>query len=490
MSILLKNALYLTPDCETWAAADIYIEGEKIAAIGGACADYSPDEVIDCTGKAVIPGLINAHAHSYTGYLKGSIDNVPLDIYMLYAIAGGSSRSAREIYISTLVEALQMLKKGTTAVIDHFSQRPSISVDGLDAASAAFKKLGIRARVATMFADKGFFDTLPLLPGELPSELLPKGGGKPQSIDEYIAVVESAYLKYREDPLIDVILGTDGPQRCSDELLLKHAQLESKYKMGWETHILESKTQAVVSNNFYGKGLLEHMEELGVLNGRTALVHHVWVSDKEIDCVQRAGATVVHCPSSNLHLGSGIAPIDIYKRRGINVALGSDGGNCGSLGMLEQIKLAALLHNVSDVDYENWFSASDALKLDYCGGAKLFDKPIGHICEGACADICIIDIDNITWQPVNDMTRQLVYYENGSNVDTVIIAGQKVLEHGKSVLIDEDVLIAEAKELCEKLRRDCADAMARVEQQKSYMRGMYLREIRRDVGFNRFSRDI
>ena len=146
MSILLKNALYLRSDCRTWTTDDIYIEGDTIRAIGASCAAYEPDETINCAGKAVIPGLINAHAHSYTGYLKGTIDNVPLDIYMLYAIAGGSFRSEREIYVCSLVEGLQMLKTGTTSVIDHFSQRPSISAAGLDADAAAFKKLGMTAR--------------------------------------------------------------------------------------------------------------------------------------------------------------------------------------------------------------------------------------------------------------------------------------------------------------------------------------------------------
>ena len=150
----------------------------------------------------------------------------------------------------------------------------------------------------------------------------------------------------------------------------------------------------------------------------------------------------------------------------------------------------ALLHDVSHVDYEDWFSASDALMLDYHGGAKLFGRRIGAIEEGACADVTIIDIENILWQPVNDMTRQLVYYENGSHVDTVIVAGRKVLEHGRSLFVDEDELIAEAKELCAKLRKDCAGAMALVEKQIPYMRGMYLREIRRDIGFNRFIREV
>lgn len=489
MSILLKNATYLKPDLQSWSEGDITVTGSQIAALGTADPDIAWEEVIDCKGKVVIPGLINSHAHSYTGYLKGTIDNVPLDIYMLYAIAGGSFRTPREIFVSSALEALSMLKRGTTAVVDHFSQRPMLSIEGLDATVSAFQAVGMRARIATMFADKGFFETLPMAPGELPAQVLPKGGGKGQSVEEYISLVEQAFLKYEKDPLIQIMLGTDGPQRCSDELLLKTGELEQKYSMGWQTHILEAKTQAIVSHRFYGKGLIEHMDELGVLNERTALVHHVWVSDRELELVARHGSTVVHCPSSNLHLGSGVAPVDRYRAMGIPVALGSDGANCGSSGMLEQVKLAALLHNVAQPDYERWFSADQALALDYQGGAGIFRQNIGCLTPGAQADLVIIDIDNIFWQPANDLTRQLVYYENGSNVDTVLIAGRPVLRNGVSPLLNEADLIAEGKELCEKLRRDCVDSMALVEKQIPYLRKMYLREIGQDIGFNRFIRN-
>ena len=230
------------------------------------------------------------------------------------------------------------------------------------------------------------------------------------------------------------------------------------------------------------------MEELGILNERTALVHHVWVSEKEQELVARAGATVVHCPSSNLHLGSGIAPVREYIARGIPVALGSDGGNCGGVGMLDQIKLTALLHNVSETDYEKWFSAEQALKMDYEGGARIFRENIGVLAPGAQADITLIDTENVFWQPINHLTRQLVYYENGSHVDTVYVRGVKVLENGRCLGVCEEDILAEAVEICEKLRRDCAEAFALVEKQTPYLRTMYLREIQKDIGFNRFSR--
>ncbi|MEG1492344.1 MAG: amidohydrolase family protein [Oscillospiraceae bacterium] len=491
MSILLRNACYISPDCGAWHTGDILIDGGVIKEIGFIDAGKEqPEEIIDCTNKIVIPGLINSHTHSYTGYLKGTIDNVPLDIYMLFAIAGGSFRTPREIFISSQLEALNMLKRGTTSIVDHFAERPAISLEGLKSTAEGFKALGMKAKVATMFADRGFFETVPMLPGELPREVLAPSGGKQQTVDEYIEEVEKAYCEYRDDELIDIMLGTDGPQRCSDELLLKTGELEAKYKMGWETHILEAKTQALVANRAYGKGLIEHMDELGILNERTALVHHVWVSDKELELVAKRGATVVHCPSSNLHLGSGVAPIDRYVDMGIDVAIGTDGGNCGSVGILEQVKLVASLHNVAQVDYEKWFSAEAALRMEYAGGAKILGKKIGKLEVGYEADLTLIDIDNVFWQPVNNLSRQLVYYENGSNVDTVFIAGRKVLEHGKSTLINEADLLAEAKEIADKLKKDSAKSFELVEKQIPYFRGMYMREIKNDVGYNRFIRDI
>lgn len=491
MSILIRNITYLEPDCESWSVGDIFIRDGLVCEVGNvSLGEDIPDEVIDGSGKIAIPGLINAHSHSYTGYLKGTIENLPLDLYMLHAIAGGSFRSSREIYVSSALESLNMLKRGITAAVDHFSERPALSADGLEATAKGFQALGMKAKIATMFADRSFFDTVPLLPDELPEDLKGTASGVPQTADEYIALVEEAHLKYQENPLVSVMLGTDGPQRCSDELLQKTAALEEKYQMGWQTHILEAKTQAIVSNKAYGKGLIEHMDDLGVLNQRTSLVHHVWVSEPELALVRDRGCTVVHCPASNLHLGSGLAPADLYREMGIDVAVGSDGGNSGTVGILEQLKLIASLSKVARADYEDWFTAAEVLQLAYQGGAKVMGRKIGRIEIGWEADLTLLDIDNVFWQPVNNLSRQLVYYENGSNIDTVIIAGKKVLEQGRSCLIDEAELLAEAKEIAARLKKDNAQRFALVERQTPYFRKMYLREIKRDLGYNRFTREI
>ena len=482
MTTLLKNAKYLLPDCVSWGEGDILLAGGRIAAVGALPQGAEADEVIDARGKLVIPGFINAHAHSYTGYLKGSIDCMPLDIYMLHAIAGGSSRSAREIYVSTMVEALEMLKSGTTSVVDHFSERPSLTTEGLHSAADAFDNLGMRANIATMFADRGFLDTIPLLPGELPDEVRDRPSGRAQSPEEYIAVVEQAYLDARErDGRVRVILGTDGPQRCSDHLLELTGELERKYEMGWQTHALEAKTQAVFAREQYGVGLIEHMRDMGLLNSRLSLVHAVWLSEREMELCAEYGVNIVHCPGSNLHLGSGIAPVGRYRELGVNVALGSDGGNCGGVAMPEQLRLAARLSRVTEPDYARWLTAADALKMDYSGGKRVLMRgSCGAISEGADADLVLLDADNCLWQPEGDLTCQLVYGESGANVDTVFVAGRKVLQGGRSTLVDEEALYAEAREYAARIRRDNAPKFEAVERQTPYLRGMYLREIERD----------
>lgn len=493
IATLITNIKYLLPDCQNWVIGDILVEDGKFSALGTIDKEGRRfDEIIDGANKLVIPGLINAHAHSYTGYLKGSIDNVPLDIYMLFAIAGGSFRTPREIYISTMIEALQMLKNGTTYVTDHFSERPMQTAQGLDAAAKAFSDLGMKATIAPMFADKSFFDTVPMEQGELPDTLRGSSSGRAQTPEEYIDLVEYSIKKYNhEDSMIQITLGTDGAQRCSQKLLELTGQLEEKYKAGWHTHVLEAKTQAIVSQKQYGTGLISYMNSLGLLNSRTSLVHYIWASEEEQQLVSDKGCSVIHCPSSALHLGSGIAPIDKIIHLN-SVAIGTDGGNCGNLSMLEKIKMTALLHKPAQPDFTKWISASDALRMCYQGGAKAVHQQnhIGAVQLGFDADFALIDINNVLWQPAAHLTEQLVYGEHGNHVDTVFIKGKKVLENGKSLLVNKQEIIEEAKELYKKITRDTAGAMKLVHKQIPVFQKMYQREIQRDIGYNRFIRPL
>lgn len=478
MAILIKNAWIYSGKDSGLFEGNLLIENGKITKIGDFEVTKEPEEVIDAKGKLVMPGLINAHSHSYTGLLKGTVDTVPLDIYMLNAIAGGSFRSPEEIYVSTMTQALEMLKTGTTSVIDHFSERPAVSIEGIKSVVDAFADSGMRATIAPMYADKSYFETVPMEEGEFPDELKGKSSGKMQQPEEYIAVVEKAIKEFHGyKNRIRIMLGTDGPQRCSEKLLRMTGELENKYKIGWQTHLLEAKTQAVMGHRLHGKGLVEKLDEMGLINERTDLVHFVWPSEKEAQIVIDRKANMVHCASSNLFLGSGVADVLAYLQKGMHIAIGTDGGNCGNVNMFEKIRLTALLHRVNEVDYKHWLNAEQAIEMALVGGSRalLQEKEIGSLEIGKQADFLILDTHNLTWEPINNIIRELVYYENGSSIDSVYVAGRKVIDQGKSTLVDEEEIMEQARTAAQRIQRDNADAFKMVKKQEPYFREMYLR---------------
>lgn len=486
MKTLITNAVYLSKDY-TFEKGNILIDNGRIVRLN--CETVDADEIIDATNQLIIPGLINAHSHSYTSFLKGTIDNVPLDIYMLHAFAGNTVRNPREIYVSTQLEGLQLLKFGVTSTFDHFMMRPKATVEGMDAAVDAYTDCGIKANIAPQYSDLPFTDTVPFEENELPEEFhsLPSS----MSHEEYFDLMRTVIEKYNGKGKVNFVVGVDGPQRCSDELMRKTADFVKKHDCGWHTHILETKTQAIASYNRYGKGLIEYIDDYGLLNEKTSFVHYIWVTDVEKELVRKHQVNVVHCPSSSLHLGSGVATVDQLVKDGNKVAIGTDGGNSGNLNMLEKIRLTADLHNLAQPDYDDWLSAKQSLQMCYDNGARVMMRSdIGKIDVGYAADLVFIDTDNILWQPVRNLMTQLVYMETGQNIVRVMVDGVTVVKDGKSVLVDESALIAEAKEISDKLSATTRDAFVRLEQQHPYFRKMYLRETRKDIGMNRFIRDV
>ena len=496
MKTLVTGALVLSPDCESFDAADVVISNDRIETIGavGSITRAGIDRIIDAKGLIAVPGFINAHGHSYAGLLKGSIDALPLDIYMLYAIAGGTARSPRAMYLSAMIDAVQMLKRGVTSFCDHYAQRPAQTVDGVEAGLQAYQDAGMRAVVAPMYSDKPFAQTVPFAAGKAPTPAVQPGAPAPQSPDGYLAVVEELIKRWNgTHSRLHVALGTDGPQRCTDPLLEKSRDLEAKYKAGWQTHLLEAQTQAIFARDTYGKPLVRHLvEDLHCINERTSLVHSVWLDDEEIDLVASTGATVVHCVRSNLHLGVGMAPVGTYRAKGIPVALGTDGANLGALDMLEVARFAALVHRIYERDYERWPDAASTLRMLYHGGARVIDRnPIqggglGVIQQGAKADLVFLKPNHIGWQPGQNLTRELLYYNSERAVHSVMVDGRLVVEDGTVRGVDEEALLAESIEVAERLGLIGPNAKAPSADEIALYREMYLENMESKIVENRF----
>lgn len=478
MNIILKNGRILDIMNGTISLGDIIVAEGMIDAVGTVDGDAEQSEVVDLEGKLVIPGLVNAHMHSYAGLAKGSIDNVPLDIYMLHAIAKSNRRTERDVYISTAVEAIQMLQFGTTGVVDHFANRPEHTMEHLDAAVQAYQDVGMRACIAPMYSDLEYMHTVPFTMDEFEHAKGTMGSSSVQSVEEYLEVCIAAARKWNSsNTAVKIMLGTDSPNRCSEKLLEKTGEAMVRHNLGWQTHLLEAHTQSVFALNKHGKSAVRHLKDMGLLNDRVSFVHYVWGTQDDHKVLAESGVNVIHCPSSNLHLGSGICPVNRLRSLGIPVGIGSDGGNCGNLNMWEKNRLVALLHRVDTPEYRDWITALDVLQMNTLNGARamLEDGKTGRIEPGYKADLVVIDIENSLWQPAGNMVNQLVFSETGSSIDKVIVGGRVVADTKRILGIDTAMIFEEAKVIVDRYKKDNEQQYDVLEKQVQVVDGMYRR---------------
>jgi 5-methylthioadenosine/S-adenosylhomocysteine deaminase len=250
--------------------------------------------------------------------------------------------------------------------------------------------------------------------------------------------------------------------------------------------------QAVTGREFYGSTLVEHLDSLGVLSDRATLAHGVWLTDSDITRLGEVRASVAHNPISNLKLGSGIAPWRALLDAGVNLGLGSDGLSTNdSARMFDVVKSAALLHKVTQPDYTKWPTADEVLWAATRGGAvsARLGSQVGAIAPGYKADLVVLDLRSVNFTPVNDIAQHLVYVENGESITEVWVDGQVVMRDGRCLLIDEEAVLDEIRELGgEYLQR-----FAKVEDInrvfEPYFRDIYRRCCQEPMGINRFSGD-
>lgn len=409
-----------------------------------------PGEVhIDARGKLIIPGLINCHSHSYGNLVRGLAANLPLELFALQTNVLTVDRTPREQYVSALLGAIEMLKHGVTTVLDQPGQSPY----GAGHAAQAYVDTGMRAIVAPILWDRPFHEWLPWDFASLPS--IVKEQVKEQEIPSSAEMVQLA-----EDFLSDWT-GRDhrirpgiaplAPGRCSDALLEASASLSEAWDAPMHTHLLETNLQAKQARQRYGVPMVKHLDDLGTLNPRFSMGHAVWITDAEEDLLAENGCSVVHNPMSNLTLGSGVFSLARLRKKGINVALGSDGPNCGGNQVLFQhMHLATVLPRVSTMDYAQWPTAADVLDMATAAGGKaLCFNDLGSIQVGNRADLVLLRTDNPFFTPLNDPVEQVVHCEPGSSVDTVLVEGEVVVRAGVLTRVDEHAVYEEANGMAE-----------------------------------------
>jgi 5-methylthioadenosine/S-adenosylhomocysteine deaminase len=430
-------------------ASDILVEGSCIGAIEPAGSISQADEVIDCSALLAAPGLINGHLHSWDHFLKGRIENLPMEVMMAHIRPARPVRlTDRQIYARTMIGAIESLRTGATTIVDDMSLGQIFDRGHVDAALQAYDDAGIRAYLGFSMIDKPVLDSWPFVDECFSSDLqaslraLPRPDGA-QLVELVRSLAKTHHPKSRR---VGVMVAPSAPPRCTDQFLRSCRGLADDLDLPVMTHLLETRLQVVTAQTFYGRSMVEHLDAIGFLRPSTALIHAVWLTPRDRDLIAASGASMQYNPWSNGILGSGVADFRAAREAGINISMGSDG--CGATygcSMLTSLKLGGVMSRISRPDYENWATAKELWHSATVGGAKALgrDHELGRLAPGQRADIVFYRRDSYTLSPLNDPVRQIVNGESGSAIDTVVVDGTLAMRGGKLTRIDEAKLVSE-----------------------------------------------
>lgn len=449
---LIFDARRDRPECK-----DLLIEGGRIVAIlepGTPAGEQA--RTLDATNRLIIPGLVNGHTHSHFFLSKGLANDWTLEMGLHAAPWIHARRDEEELYLSALLNGIEMLKRGCTACFDLVLQLPRPTPEGFAAIARGYADLGLRATVSPMIADGIFWRAIPGLMEVLPAEAsaaIERIMSVPASenLDACRAILSGwSFDRARVQPA----LAPSIPIHCSDEFLVACRDIASDFDVRLATHLGETKVQAVVGQRRYGKSLTAHLDDLGLLGPRFTAAHAIWLDREDLTRLGDRGGAISHQPVSNLRLGAGVAPLRQMLDCGVRVAVGSDAA-CYSdhANMFEVMRTAANLSHIMSHDPEDWVSAREAFFAATEGGAQAIGfQEVGRIAPGYRADIVLLDLYESGFVPLNDALNQMVFSESGSAVRTVLIDGRVVLDEGRPVGVDYERLVEQANETAEALR--------------------------------------
>ncbi|ASJ01610.1 amidohydrolase family protein [Thermococcus gorgonarius] len=423
MSILIRNGYVIYGEDFEIVKADVLIEGNSIAEVRKGINE-SADTVIDASGRVVSPGFINLHTHSPMGLLRGLADDLPLMDWLQNHIWPREAKLTPEyIKVGAYLGALEMIKTGTTTFLDMYFH--------MDAVAEAVLDSGLRG-----YLSYGMIDL-----------------GDPEKTEKEIkeALREMKSIEKLNSERVQFVFGPHAPYTCSIALLKEVRRLASEHNRLITIHVSETMAEIGQITERYGKSPVVLLDDIGFLGSDVIIAHGVWLDSRDIQILARNGVTVAHNPGSNMKLASGVMPLQKLINAGVNVGLGTDGAaSNNNLDMLEEMKLAALLHKVHNLD-PTVADAKTVFKMATLNGARALGIKAGIIKEGYLADLAIIDFNQPHLRPINNVISHLVYSANGNDVETTIVDGKILMLDREVLTLDEEKILDDAEKIVGKI---------------------------------------
>ncbi len=423
MKIWIKDALAVLPgtDGPQVGKHSIYVDGDRIAAIDEMPEGFAADEVIDGENRLVIPGLINAHTHTYMSMMRNCADDLAFMDWLFNRVDPiEGALEPEDAYWGSLLGQMEMIRAGTTTFNDMQMN--------IHQTTRAVRDSGMRAVICR---------------GLVGDEADPQDRRLQEAFEEMEDGKECARLGF--------LLGPHAPYTCGPDYLKMVADTAKEKGLGIHMHLSESVSEIGTIREKYGCTPIEYAQKAGVFDVPAIAAHCVQLEGDDIAILAENKVSVVTNPASNMKLGNGFAPVAELMEAGVNVCLGTDGAASNNAqNMFREMGHLALIHKGTHMTPQ-CVSAKEVFLAATANGAKALRLDTGSIEAGKKADLAIMKLNCPSMMPANDLIASLCYSADGSEVDTVIIDGKIVMQGRQLKTIDEERVYYEIRKMCERL---------------------------------------
>jgi 5-methylthioadenosine/S-adenosylhomocysteine deaminase len=434
-TLLIKGGAVVTSDAAgTVLEGDVLVRGRRIEAVGGDLSGAAADVTVDARGCAVLPGFVQTHVHLCQTLFRGAADDLSLLDWLKRRVWPlEAAHDAASLRASARLGVAELIRGGTTCALT------METVNHTGEVLRVVEESGFRATVGKCMMDKG---------EEVPAGLREESE---DSIRESLALLEEWHG--RADGRVRYCFAPRFAVSCTRGLLERVARLARERGVMIHTHASENVSECELVERETGMRNVLYLDSLGVSGPHVLLAHCVHLDEAETGLLASKGTHVAHCPSSNMKLGSGVAPVSELLARGVSVSLGADGAPCNNrLDMFTEMRSAALLQKVSRG--ADALPAARVLRMATLGGARALglDEEVGSLEPGKRADITVLELGRLHTTPRPEVVSTVVYAAEARDVRDVLIDGRVVLREGELQTLEEREVVAEAARQFELLK--------------------------------------